>query len=90
MVIRSIGALSCAKIAGALYAVIGLIVGVCLSLFALLGGFAAGDYSPFFGAAAVVIFPILYGVFGFVMTLIVARLYNVFAGMMGGVEVDVQ
>jgi hypothetical protein len=94
MVIRSVGALSCAKIVGTMYAVLGLIFGALFSVVAVLGGFAAGQEGPgalgaMFGAAAVVVFPICYGALGFVMSLIGAWLYNVFAGMVGGVEVDV-
>jgi hypothetical protein len=32
----------------------------------------------------------MYGCLGFVTTLIMAWLYNVLAGIMGGVEIDVQ
>jgi hypothetical protein len=42
-----------------------------------------------FGAGATVAAPILYGVIGFVSTLIAAWLYNVIAGFVGGVEVDI-
>ena len=41
------------------------------------------------GVGAVIVFPILYGLMGFVATLIAAWLYNVAAGVVGGVEVDV-
>jgi hypothetical protein len=43
-----------------------------------------------FGAAAVVLLPVFYGVMGFVVKLIGASLYNVIAGWVGGVELDVQ
>ena len=43
-----------------------------------------------FGIAAIIVFPILYACIGFVMTLIMAALYNLVAGMVGGVEIDVQ
>lgn len=95
MVIKSVGALSCAKIAGTLYALIGFIAGAGLSLVSLLGGFAGGEGSgallgAAFGMAAIVLFPIMYGGIGFVVTLITAWLYNVLAGMVGGVELNVQ
>jgi hypothetical protein len=41
-----------------------------------------------FGVGAVVILPIMYGVFGVLGGAVGAALYNVFAGMVGGVEVD--
>ncbi len=95
MVITRVGPLSCAKVAGTLYVVLGLIFGGIFSIVALAGGLVAGDadiglLSGMFGVGAVVLLPILYGCFGFVMTLILAALYNVVAGLVGGVELDVQ
>lgn len=93
MVIRRVGALSCAKVAGLLYLIIGLLFGAFVSLFAI-GGSMMAD-APFggfgrmlFGAGAIVILPICYAVFGFVMTLIMASLFNVVVGITGGIEVD--
>jgi hypothetical protein len=42
----------------------------------------------FFGVGAIILLPIFYGFFGFVGTLIMAALFNVAAGMVGGIEVD--
>ena len=100
MTITRVSPLSAAKVAGLLYVVIGLIFGACVSLFAMLaGGMAAaaggGDNgaaaafgSALFGVGAIVILPIFYGFFGFVGTLIMAALFNVAAGMVGGVEIE--
>ncbi len=95
MVIKRIGPMSCAKITGTLYAILGLVIGGVFSLVALAGGFAsntsgAAGVGAIVGVGAVVIFPILYGGIGFVATLIGAWLYNVLAGMVGGFELDVQ
>ncbi len=95
MVIRHIGPLSVAKISGLLYAILGLVFGGIFSLIALVGGFAAdsvgsGGLGAIVGVAAVVVFPIMYGLLGFVSMLIAAWLYNVAAGVLGGVELDVQ
>ena len=90
MVIRRVGALSCAKVTGLLYVILGLIVGACLSLVSLLG-FAGGSYSPLqgmFGVGAIVMLPIFYGVLGFLGTLVMALLFNFAAGITGGIEVD--
>ncbi len=98
MVLKKIGPLSLAKIAGIIYVVIGLLVGVFISMLALLGVFAssmAAD-SPgpivgmFLGVGAIIVFPIFYGVLGFIMGAVVAWLYNVFAGIVGGIELDLQ
>jgi uncharacterized membrane protein len=96
MTITRVGPLSVAKVAGLLYVVIGLIAGCVLSLVAMVGGFAAsagdanvaGPLAALFGVGAIVILPIFYGVLGFIGSLIMAALFNVAAGMVGGIEVD--
>lgn len=95
MVVKSVGAVSCAKVAGALYALMGLIIGACISLIAMLGGFASASdegamFGALFGVGAIILAPVFYGVMGFVMTFIAAALYNVVAGRVGGVEINVQ
>jgi hypothetical protein len=42
------------------------------------------------GIGAIIIFPILYGCIGFVATLVAAWLYNVVAGLVGGIEMEIQ
>ena len=95
MVIRRIGPLSCAKIAGTLYAVIGLIIGAIFSLIAMAGGFASNsdgglNFGAMMGAGAIIAFPIMYGCLGFIGALITTAIYNVLSNMVGGVEVDIQ
>jgi hypothetical protein len=93
IVVRRIGVISLAKMQGALYALVGLIIGAGVSLFALLGaalmnsaGSTAG--SVLFGVGAVILFPIGYGLFGFVLGLIIGGLYNLVAAIAGGVEIE--
>ncbi len=95
MIIRRVGPLSFAKLSGMVYAIMGLIFGGIVSLIALAGGFASNTsegagLSAMVGVGAVVVFPIFYGLIGFLAMLIGAWLYNVVAGIVGGVEVDVQ
>jgi hypothetical protein len=96
MIVKRLAPLSFAKIAGVLYALMGLLVGGLFSAASILGGvMGAGDGdSPFggmiFGVGAIVVLPIFYGVLGFVTTLIGAVLYNAIASVIGGVEIDVQ
>jgi len=95
MVIRRVGPLSCAKIAGTLYAVIGLVVGAFFSLLAMFSGFASNTdgafpFSAMMGVGSIIVFPIMYACLGFVGSLIMAALYNVLANAVGGVEVDLQ
>jgi len=86
---------SCAKIAGTLYAILGLFAGSVISLIALAGGFGSntsgsGAIGAMIGVGSFVILPICYGAIGFVASLIGAWLYNVLAGMVGGIQLDVQ
>jgi hypothetical protein len=87
-----VGPLSCAKVAGLLYLILGFVFGACISLFAAIGMFAGdgdgGAFPAFFGAAAVVVLPIFYGGLGFIGTLIMSALFNFVAGIAGGIEVD--
>lgn len=92
MVIKRINAVSCAKVMGLLYAILGFLFGGCMALVSLAGGFAsskaAGPLAAF-GLGAVILFPLIYGALGFIMTWIAAAIYNVLAGVVGGVQVEV-
>lgn len=96
MVIRRVGPLSVAKVAGVIYAIMGLIFGGLISLFSVIGsafapqGSDAGLAGMIFGTAAVIILPIFYGILGFIFTLIAAALYNLVAGWVGGIEIETQ
>lgn len=93
MTISRVGPLSVAKIAGLLGIVVGLIAGALLSLVAMAGaaiggGEGQGAFGALFGVGAIVILPIFYGCMAFVVTLIQAALFNVAAGMVGGIEIE--
>ncbi len=93
--IRGVGVLSVAKIYGALSAGMGLLIGLGLAAISTIGaGFADNALPPFmsalFGVGAIVILPIFYGVMGLVVGAVGAALYNVFAGTVGGVQIDVE
>ena len=69
MTIKKINPWSCAKIAGVIYALMGLIGGGLFYLIGLgLGSMAGRENFPMagmlFGAGAIVILPICYGIFG--------------------------
>src|SRR5437762_8163950 len=84
--ITSVGVLSVAKIMGAIYAVIGLILLPFFLLASLIGSMAGGHDNPL-GAIGGLIFglfaPIFYGVLGFVFGAIGAFLYNFMAKWLG-------
>ena len=92
--IRRVGVLSLGKMLGALYALLGLIIGAiftCVSAFGAAAAFAgSGDNEALgllFGVGAIIILPLFYGIIGFIGGLIVAFLYNFLAGFVGGIEI---
>jgi hypothetical protein len=95
MKIRSVGVLSVGKIFGAIYALLGLLIGLVFAAIAAMGGaiankqgLPAGLPPAFFGVAAIFFVPIIYGIAGFIGGLIMAGLYNLAAGFVGGIEID--
>jgi hypothetical protein len=97
MIVKRIGVLSLAKVMAVIYVGIGLIAGVCLALFSTVAGgmFAqqgAGGLGMGMGMGmgAIITLPILYGLFGFIGGLISGWLYNLVAGWIGGIELDLQ
>lgn len=101
MVIKRIDPISCAKISGTLYALLGLIIGALLSVSALIGGFAGRSntsatpaamlgVSAVIGVGAIIFCPVIYGAMGFIGSLIAAALYNLLARSVGGIRVEVE
>jgi hypothetical protein len=94
MVIRHLGVWSVAKLYATISATFGLLVGLIVAAVSMAGaGLAreAGTFpAAFLGVGAIVLAPLCYGLFGIVAGSIGAALYNLFAGMVGGVEIDVQ
>lgn len=90
--IKKIDAMSVGKIMGLLYAIIGFIIGAFFSLFAVLRSMAPGEgiVNAMFGILAIVFLPLFYGVLGFVGGIITAWLYNVLAGSIGGVILEIE
>ncbi len=86
--VKRIGVLSLAKILGLLYTIFGLILGVLFAVLPLLG-FSADETGLFFGSASIIIFPILYGIMGFIGGAITAFFYNLIAKWIGGLEVEI-
>ena len=103
MTIKRFGVFSVAKIYGLLSFIIGLIVGVLYGLFLILFGAAmsamapGGDQALAGGVSTVVLgiimmiaFPIMYGLMGFIGGAISAVVYNVSAGMIGGIKFELE
>jgi hypothetical protein len=86
--LRSIDVMSCAKMMGAIYACLGLIV----LPFLLMAGFAnlaSGQGSIAFLFLAVLA-PALYGGMGFVIGALTAWVYNVVARRIGGMQLELR
>ena len=97
--LRRVDPISLAKVFAVVQASIGLIIGGCISIFALLAGMvgssalpegsgAPGWLGPMIGVGAVIALPVLYGVMGFVSGLIGSFIYNFFAGVVGGIVLE--
>lgn len=95
MVITRVGVWSAAKLYAAIMAAMGLLIGLMFAAMSIVGAVSGmedggGMLAGLFGVGAIVIAPIFYGVMGLIGGAIGALLYNLFAGVVGGLEVDVQ
>jgi hypothetical protein len=92
-IIKSVGVLSVAKILGLIQACFGLVFAPFFLLVGLLGSLAGQPKTPFagvFGVVFALFMPILYGLLGFVIGAIGALLYNLFARLVGGFELELE
>ncbi|MDK2907911.1 MAG: hypothetical protein PWQ87_369 [Candidatus Woesearchaeota archaeon] len=89
--LNKIGVLSVAKVNAVIGAILGLIWGIFAAItgtsFAVLGGlgFMAG-----LGLWSIIVFPIIYALIGFIGGVIGAFLYNLVAGWIGGIEIELK
>ena len=103
MTIRRFSVFSVAKIQGLLGFVIGLLIGVLYGLFFMVfGAFMSslaprGDSQAMGGAGSIVIgllimiaVPVFYGILGFIGGAIGALVYNLAAGVVGGVRFELE
>ena len=89
--INKISPLTAGKITGALYAMLGVLIGAFMALFSLIGSLASGDMTGLaFGIGTLVFAPVFYGAIGLIGGLIGAVAYNFLAGMIGGIEMEVE
>ncbi len=94
MQIKRIGVFSLAKVYGILMAAIALIIGIPLGFIMMVIGAATMSSRNGFGGGMgiglglfyMILFPIVYGVIGFVFGALSALVYNVAAGFVGGLE----
>jgi hypothetical protein len=100
MVIKRIGVLKAAIVQACIMGLFGLLFGLCFLFFGTLLGSMLGSAASNAGAGAglgmlggigmVIFLPIMYGVTGFVAGAIGAAIYNLVAGWVGGIELEVE
>jgi len=88
-VIKSIDIISWAKIHALFGIVFGLIYGIIICILgAALGAKFAMPGLTTFGLLSIIIFPIIWGIMSFILGAILAFLYNIFAGSVCGIEIE--
>ena len=103
MTIKRFGVMSVAKVYGLLMFIFGLIFGVIYGLFLILFGAAmtaassegipaavSGVSTVVIGLGVMIGLPVFYGILGFVMGAIAALVYNILAGMVGGIKFELE
>jgi hypothetical protein len=90
--IRRIDIMSYAKVYAVIFAIIGFLAGLFVGA---LGGLisemsGSSGLGGGFGFLSIIIFPILYGGLGFVFGIIGAAIYNLIAGWVGGIKIELK
>jgi hypothetical protein len=92
-IIKSVGVMSVAKITGLIEACLGLLFAPFFLLIGALGALAGQHRTPFagmFGIMFALLMPVFYGIIGFVTGAIGGLLYNLFAKLVGGFELELE
>ena len=80
-----------AKVLAILYGMMGLVfVPIFLAMSLMAPGGAEGPFGMGMGLGFALIFPVMYAVFGYVFVAIGCLLYNLVAGWVGGIEVELR
>ena len=95
MIIRRVGVLQMAKIEAALCAVLGLCVGAMIALLsmldiAILPNVSGGIFGVMLGGGAIIMVPLVGSIYGAIMGVLWALLYNVAASLAGGIELETE
>ncbi len=90
--LKNINPVQCGIVLAVMYAFLGIVFVVLMAPFmALISTMGmnnqAGNPFSSFGFAGLLVFPIMYGVLGFISGLLSAFIYNLVAGWTGGVEI---
>jgi hypothetical protein len=97
--VKRVGPGSAFKIGLVSYGIIGLLAGIVMALVSMVAGSVASlgnaavpgarAFGLGMGFGAIIFFPILYGLLGGVFAALGAVIYNLVAGWVGGLEVDI-
>jgi hypothetical protein len=96
--IKKVDPTSLAKVLGVLYALLGFIIGLFFAAFGSMfsglmesgGDEASADvFSNIFGIGSIIFFPIFYGIIGLIGGVLMGFLYNLVAGWVGGIKMEV-
>ena len=92
--VKRIGVLSLGKIMGVIYGGLGFLIGSIITLLSFLGFFLSQaidlPFLPIFGIGAIFLFPLFYGFLGFFAGIFIAAVYNLVAGVVGGIELELE
>ncbi len=91
MNIQKVGLRSLARVVGSFYLLIGLIAGAALTI-AAVRGLVPSDLEGIDNAVplAIVWMPILLGIKGYLLGALAALVFNLFAAVTGGIEIEVE
>ena len=101
MQIKRVGVLSYAKISSVIMAGVGLIYGILYGIFIMIfvgamagmggrSGAPAAGFGIAGGLMVMIVVPIIFAVMGFISGVIGALIYNFAAGMVGGIELELE
>ena len=98
-ILKRVGPGSAFKIGLVTYAILGLLLGIFMAFISMVAGSlgspgqsAAPGMKLFgfgMGLGAIIFFPICYGIIGGIFAAVGAFIYNLVAGWVGGLEVDI-
>jgi hypothetical protein len=83
--VKSVGVLRCGIVLAILYAIVGVLEGLFMLFVAAVAPVSAGG-SKVFSVGLAIAFPVLALVGGFIGGVVIAWLYNLIAGWVGGVQ----
>ena len=85
--IKSFGILQTAKFSAAMYFVIGAVFAIPMAVISILTAVIGGQSNAWFGVLFIFV-PIFYAVIGFAMMALMCWVYNLVAGWIGGIEIE--